>query len=169
MAKNMIFLVHKTNNSVIYTNSKSDLAAILGVSLRTIIRNYSNVGKYESMHYIIYVGAEKYNNGKEYNYNHMVEPPVVKTYSSIKSPTITKIVDIVSHSNRVIEQVIEDEPIEKEWFEIEKELLYSELRSYYIRRTEEQLRNSYDYFIKRPGSDRRIAIINECAKIRQSE
>ena len=114
MAKNMVFLVHKTNSSVIYTNSKSDLAAILGVSLRTIIRNYSNVGKYESMHYIIYVGAEKYDNGKEYNYNHIVEPPVVKTYSSIKSPTITNKVDILSHSNRVIEHVepIEDEPNE---------------------------------------------------------
>ena len=165
----MVFLVHKTNSSVIYTNSKSDLATILGVSLRTIIRKYSNVGKYESMHYIIYVGAEKYDNGKKYNYNHIVEPPVVKTYSSIKSPTITNNVDILSHSNRVIEHIIEDEPIEKEWFDIEKELLYSELKSYYIRRTEEQLRDSYDYFIKRPGSDRRISIINECAKIKQLE
>jgi hypothetical protein len=111
MAKNMVFLVHKTNDSVIYTNSKSDLATILGVSLRTVIRKYSNVGKYESMHYIIYVGAEKYDNGKNYNYNHIVEPPVVKTYSSIKSPTITNNIDIVSHSDRVIEHI---EPIEYE-------------------------------------------------------
>ena len=127
MAKNMVFLVHKTNSSVIYTNSKSDLAAILGVSLRTIIRNYSNVGKYESMHYIIYVGAEKYDNGKEYNYNHIVEPPVVKTYSSIKSPTITNNVDIVSHSNRVVEHIkpIEDEPIEEL-------LLPSQQHEYYL-------------------------------------
>ena len=76
MAKNMVFLVHKTNNSVIYTNSKSDLATMLGVSLSTIIRNYSNVGKYESMHYIIYVGAEKYENNKEKKYRHDVKPPI---------------------------------------------------------------------------------------------
>ena len=65
--------------------------------------------------------------------------------------------------------IIEDEPIEKEWFDIEKELLFSELRTYYIKRTEEQLRDSYDYFIKRPGSNQRISIINECAKIKQLE
>ena len=164
MAKNMVFLVHKTNNSVIYTNSKSDLAAILGVSLRTIIRNYSNVGKYESMHYIIYVGAEKYNNGKEYNYNHMVEPPVVKTYSSIKSPTITKNVDIVSHSNRVIEQVIEDEPIEQDWRVYETNMPLSEYDNYYSKRTLEQLKDSAKYFAHKPYH---MKFINKYGQLRE--
>ena len=160
----MVFLVHKTNNSVIYTNSKSDLAAILGVSLRTIIRNYSNVGKYESMHYIIYVGAEKYNNGKEYNYNHMVEPPVVKTYSSIKSPTITKNVDIVSHSNRVIEQVIEDEPIEQDWRVYETNMPLSEYDNYYSKRTLEQLKDSAKYFAHKPYH---MKFINKYGQLRE--
>jgi len=171
MAKNMVFLVHKTNNSVIYTNSKSDLATILGVSLRTIIRNYSNVGMYESMHYIIYVGVEKYDNGKEYNYNHIVEPPKPKLYDDNKSHTMTDKVDNMAHSNRDIEHVepIEEEPIETDWREVEKNLLFNEMRSYYSKRTYEQLHDSYDYFINRPNSQFRISIINEFAKIRQLE
>ena len=166
MAKNMVFLVHKTNSSVIYTNSKSDLATILGVSLRTIIRNYSNVGKYESIHYIIYVGAEKYDNGKEYNYNHIVEPPAVKTYSSIKSPKITNNVDIVSHSNRVIEQVIENEPIETDWRIIEKNLSIGEYNEYYSTRTLEQLTESGKYFMNTPI---RMKYINKYGALKQLE
>ncbi len=162
----MVFLVHKTNNSVIYTNSKSDLATILGVSLRTIIRNYSNVGKYESMHYIIYVGVEKYDNGKEYNYNHIVEPPVVKTYSSIKSPTITNNVDIVSHSNRVIEQIIEDEPIQTDWRIVEKNLSLGEYDEYYSTRSLEQLTESGKYFMNTPI---RMKYINKYGALKQLE
>ena len=161
MAKNMVFLVHKTNSSVIYTNSKSDLATILGVSLRTIIRNYSNVGKYESMNYIIYVGAEKYDNGKEYNYNHIVEPPVVKTYSSIKSPIITNNVDIVSHSNRVIEHTIDT----NNWKEVEDMLLPNQYEEYYQQRTVEQLSDSYDRY--RYSDKQRSYIIERIGAMKQ--
>lgn len=162
MAKNMVFLVHKTNSSVIYTNSKSDLASILGVSLRTIIRNYSNVGKYESMHYIIYVGAEKYNNGKEYNYNHIVEPPVVKTYSSIKSPIITNKVDILSHSNRVIEHV---EPIEYELTE-DNLVTDEDYHAFYSKSTLKQLEKSKMMFKLHP---RRLAVIEHYGLIRMND
>ena len=162
MAKNMVFLVHKTNSSVIYTNSKSDLATILGVSLRTIIRNYSNVGKYESMHYIIYVGAEKYDNGKEYNYNHIVEPPVVKTYSSIKSPTITNNVDILSHSNRVIEHI---EPIEYELTE-DNLVTDEDYHAFYSKSTLKQLEKSKMMFKLHP---RRLAVIEHYGLIRMND
>lgn len=162
MAKNMVFLVHKTNSSVIYTNSKSDLATILGVSLRTIIRKYSNVGKYESMHYIIYVGAEKYDNGKEYNYNHIVEPPVVKTYSSIKSPTITNNVDIVSHSNRVIEHI---EPIEYELTE-DNLVTDEDYHAFYSKSTLKQLEKSKIMFRWHP---RRLAVIEHYGLIRMND
>lgn len=176
MAKNLAFLVHKETGSMIYTYSKTDLSLILGVSLRTVIRNYSNVGRYESIHYIIYITDNKYVNDKETKYNRNVSPPVVKTYNSEQSHIMTDKVDTLSHGDRVIGHTNimplfdeYDEPIEKEWFEIEKELLFSELRTYYIKRTEEQLLDSYDYFIKRPGNNQRIAIINECAKIKQLE
>ena len=162
MAKNMAFLVHKTNNSVIYTNSKSDLAAILGVSLRTIIRKYSNVGKYESMHYIIYVGAEKYDNGKEYNYNHIVDPPVAKTYSSIKSPTITDNGDIVSHSNRVIEHI---EPIEDELNE-DNLITDKDYHEFYSTLTYEQLIKSKMMFKWHP---RRLAVIEHYGLLRMND
>ena len=162
MAKNMVFLVHKTNSSVIYTNSKSDLATILGVSLRTIIRNYSNVGKYESMHYIIYVGAEKYDNGKEYNYNHIVDPPVAKTYSSIKSPTITNNGDIVSHSNRVIGHI---EPIEYELTE-DNLVTDEDYHAFYSKSTLEELKKSKIMFRLHP---RRLAVIEHYGLIRMND
>lgn len=171
MAKKLAILVHKKTNSVLYTSSKTNLATLLGVSLRTIIRKYKDVGMYESIDYIIYIGAEKYENNIEKNYKHDVTPPIVKTYNSINSPIITNNVDKLSHSNQFIEHDIEDNnmTIERDWKDIEKDLILSEYRSYYIKRTEEQLKDSYDYFINRPGSTLRITIINECAKIKQLE
>lgn len=161
MAKNMVFLVHKTNGSVIYTNSKSDLATILGVSLRTIMRNYSNVGMYESMHYIIYIGVEKYNNGKQYNYNHIIEPPAVKAYSSSNSPTIANKSDSVSHSNRNIEHVVDIES----WKEIEDNLLSYQQEKYYLDRTLEQLYLSYERY--KFSDKQRAAIISKIGAKKQ--
>lgn len=159
MAKNMVFLVHKTNNSVIYTNSKSDLAAILGVSLRTIIRNYSNVGMYESMHYIIYVGVKKYDNGVVPKYRTNVAPPKPKLYTSTKWHTNTNNMDNMTHSNHNIGHYIslskpsiiddiDEESIEVDWRIVEKNLPIGEYDKFYSTRTLEQLESSKKYFLR---------------------
>ena len=170
MTKKLAIVIHRVTDEVICTNSKTDLATILGISFSTVVRNYSNVGKYESGVYTIYIGVEMYKNNKDKNYKRNVQPPTVKTYNDTQRTITTNKSINMNVSNHIsIQPIIENEPIEKEWFDIEKELLFSELRTYYIKRTEEQLRDSYDYFIKRPENNQRIAIINECAKIKQLE
>lgn len=64
MAKNIAFLVHRETGKTNYTFNKSDLAHLIGVSLRTVMRKYSNVGKYETVDYIIYISDNKYTNDK---------------------------------------------------------------------------------------------------------
>ena len=170
MTKKLAIVIHRVTDEVICTNSKTDLATILGISFSTVVRNYSNVGKYESGVYTIYIGVEMYKNNKDKNYKRNVQPPTVKTYNDTQRTITTNKPINMNVSNHIsIQPIIENEPIEKEWFDIEKELLFSELRTYYIKRTEEQLRDSYDYFIKRPRNNQRIDIINECAKIKQLE
>ena len=170
MKQKLTVIVHKFDKSLLLVKSQSDLSTLLGVSVSTIKRNYNEVGIYDTATYTVYVGAQYYDNGVESKYKHDVEPPKPKLYNSTQRTNNTELIAQKNYSNQnIVQPIIEDEPIEKEWFDIEKELLFSELRSYYIRRTEEQLRDSYDYFIKRPGSDHRISIINECAKIKQLE
>lgn len=121
MTKKLAILVHRINNSVIYTSSKSDLAEILGVSLSTIIRNYSDVGKYESIDYTIYVGAEKYENSKEKKYKKEVSPPTVKLYSKSKRQTI---------ANNIVKMTKNDQVFIHDELE-EETLLSSEQKDYY--------------------------------------
>ena len=174
MKQKLAALVHKYDRSLLLLKTQSDLSTLLGVSLSTIKRNYNEVGIYDTALYTVYIGVEFYDNGVEPKYRHDVEPPKPKLYNDSKRANDNHVLVQKSYSNLYMVQhlhvePIEDEPIEKEWFDIEKELLFSELRSYYIRRTEEQLRKSYDYFIERPGNTQRISIINECAKIKQLE
>ena len=162
MKQKLTVIVHKFNKSLLLVKSQSDLSTLLGVSISTIKRNYNEVGIYDTATYTVYVGAQYYNNGVESKYKHDVEPPKPKLYNITQRTNNTELIAQKNYSNQNIVQ-----PIEKEWFDIEKELLFSELKTYYVKRTEEQLRDSYDYFIKRPGSNQRISIINECAKIKQ--
>ena len=146
MKQKLTVIVHKFNKSLLLVKSQSDLSTLLGISISTIKRNYNEVGIYDTATYTVYVGAQYYDNGIESKYRHDVEPPVVKTYLSIKSPTITNNIDIVSHSNRVIEHIIEEEPIETDWRITEKNLSIGEYDKYYSTRTLEQLSESSKYF-----------------------
>ena len=167
MKQKLAIVVHKFDKSLLMVRSQSDLSTLLGVSISTIKRKYNEVGIYDTSVYTVYIGAQYYDNGVESKYKHDVEPPKPKLYNITQRTNNTELIAQKNYSNQNIVQPIEDEPIEKEWFDIEKELLFSELKTYYIKRTEEQLLDSYNYFIKRPGSNQRISIINECAKIKQ--
>lgn len=171
MAKNLAFLVHKESGSMIYTYSKTDLSLILGVSLRTVIRNYSDVGRYESIHYIIYITDNKYVNDKETKYNRNVSPPVVKTYNSEQSHIMTDKVDTLSHRDRVIGHTNTmplfdeyDEQIEEDWRIVEKNLPVSDYDKYYSMRTIEQLKDSAKYFA---NSSLRMKYINKYGQLRE--
>ena len=170
MKQKLAIVVHKFDKSLLMVRSQSDLSTLLGVSISTIKRKYNEVGIYDTSVYTVYIGPKFYDNGIESKYKHDVEPPKPKLYNSTQRTNNTELIAQKNYSNQnIVQPIIEDEPIEKEWFDIEKELLYSELKTYYIKRTEEQLLDSYNYFIKRPGSDQRISIINECARIKQLE
>ena len=170
MTKKLAIVIHRVTDEVICTNSKTDLATILGVSFSTVVRKYNNVGKYESGVYTIYIGVEMYKNNKDKNYKHDVTPPTVKTYNDTQRTITTNKPINMNDSNHIsIQPIIEDEPIETDWIDIEKELLFSELKTYYIKRTEEQLRDSYDYFIKQPNSQFRTTMINEFARLKELE
>lgn len=171
MAKNLAFLVHKESGSMIYTYSKTDLSLILGVSLRTVIRNYSDVGRYESIHYIIYITDNKYVNDKETKYKRNVSPPVVKTYNSEQSHIMTDKVDTLSHGDRVIGHINtmplfdeDDEPIEEDWRIVEKNLSISDCDKYYSKRTLEQLKESAKYFANKPHL---MKYINKYGQLRE--
>lgn len=169
MKQKLTVIVHKFDKRLLLVKSQSDLSTLLGVSISTIKRNYNKVGIYDTATYTVYVGAQYYDNGIESKYRHDVTPPKPKLYNSTQRTNNTELIAQKNYSNQNIVQSIEDEPIEKEWFDIESDLLISEYRVYYLRRTEDQLHDSYNYFISRPGSSLRISTINECAKIKQLE
>lgn len=173
MKQKLTVIVHKFDKSLLLVKSQSDLSTLLGVSISTIKRKYNEVGIYDTVTYTVYVGVQYYDNGIESKYRHDVEPPKPKLYNSTERTNNIEVLAQKNYSNRNIAHNIsidEDiEPIETDWRVVEKNLLFVELKNYYIKRTEEQLRDSYDYFINRPGNTQRIAIINEFAKIRQLE
>lgn len=161
MAKKLAILVHKKDDSVIYTSSKTDLATILGVSLRTIIRNYSKIGKYESIDYTIYIGAEKYDSNKEKNYRHDVVPPIVNAVYKEQSHTIANKVDTMSHNDQVIEHIIDI----NDWKSVEDNMISNQYETYYTNRTVEQLSDSYARY--RYSDKQRAAIIERIGAIKQ--
>ena len=170
MTKKLAIVIHRVTDEVICTNSKTDLATILGVSFSTVVRKYSNVGKYESGVYTIYIGVEMYKNNKDKNYKRDVVPPTVKTYNDTqRTITSNKPINMNVSNHISIQPIIEDEPIEKDWITVEKNLLFSDMKSYYSKRTYDQLRDSYDYFIKQPNSQFRTTMINEFARLKELE
>ena len=147
MTKKLAIVIHRVTDEVLCTNSKTDLATILGVSFSTVVRKYSNVGKYESGVYTIYIGVEMYQNNKYKNYKRDVVPPTVKTYNDTQRTIITNKPINMNVSNHIsIQPIIEDEPIETDWRIVEKELPMSEYDKYYSTRTLEQLSESSKYF-----------------------
>lgn len=170
MKQKLTIIVHKFDKSLLMVRTQSDLSALLGVSISTIKRKYNDVGIYDTSVYIVYIGPKFYDNGIESKYKHNAVAPVPKLYNEHKRAIINQEMAQKNYPNGLLAQsIIENEPISKEWFDIESDLLISEYRGYYLRRTEEQLHDSYNYFISRPGSSLRISIINECAKIKQLE
>ena len=167
MTKKLAIVIHRVTDEVICTNSKTDLATILGVSFSTVVRNYSNVGKYESGVYIIYIGVEMYKNNKDKNYKRDVQPPTVKTYNDTQRTITTNKPINMNVSNHIsIQPIIEDEPIEIDWRIIEKNLSIGEYDEYYSTRTLEQLTESGKYFMNTPI---RMKYINKYGALKQLE
>ena len=165
MTKKLAIVIHRVTDEVICTNSKTDLATILGVSFSTVVRKYNNVGKYESGVYTIYIGVEMYKNNKDKNYKHDVTPPTVKTYNDTQRTITTNKPINMNVSNHIsIQPIIEDEPIETDWRIVEKELPMSEYDKYYSTRTLEQLTDSGKYF---SSQTLRMKYINKYGALRQ--
>ena len=167
MKQKLAIVVHKFDKSLLIVRSQSDLSTLLGVSISTIKRKYNEVGIYDTSVYTVYIGAQYYDNGVESKYKHDVEPPKPKLYNITQRTNNTELIAQKNYSNQNIVQPIEDEPIEKEWSDIEKELVFSDMKSYYSKRTYDQLRDSYDYFIKQPNSQFRTTMINEFARLKE--
>ena len=146
MAKNLVILIHKTNGSIFHTSSKTDLSTILGVSLSTVIRKYSNAGVYKSIDYDIIISSTRYESGKETHYNRNVEPPIVKTYDNIQRHEKPNNVVKMTNQDRFIEQPIEEMPVYTDWRILEKNLSISEYDKYYSGRSLNELTDSANYF-----------------------
>lgn len=167
MTKKLAIVIHRVTDEVICTNSKTDLATILGVSFSTVIRKYSKSGKYESGVYIIYIGIEMYKNNKDKNYKHDVTPPTVKTYNNTqRTITPNKSIKMNDFDHISIQPIIEDEPLSTDWRVIEKNLSISEYDEYYSKRTIEQLKDSAKYFAHKPYH---MKYINKYGQLRELE
>ena len=165
MTKKLAIVIHRVTDEVLCTKSKTDLATILGVSFSTVVRNYSNVGKYESGVYTIYIGVEMYQNNKDKNYKRDVVPPTIKTYNDTQRTITTNKPINMNVSNHIsIQPIIEDESIETDWRIVEKELPMSEYDKYYSTRTLEQLTDSGKYF---SSQTLRMKYINKYGALRQ--
>ena len=170
MKQKLVILVHKFDKSLLIVKTQQDLATILGVSLSTIKRCYSATNIYDTDIYTIHVNPKIYDNGVIPKYRTDVEPPKPKLYDNAKRAEIPNNKSTMTLSNGFLahdKPLFDDEVIEQDWREYEANMPPNKYEAYYIKRTEEQLHDSYDYFVKRQGSSLRIAIINECAKMKQ--
>ena len=176
MKQKLMALVHKYDNSLLLVKTQLDLSVLLGVSISTIKRKYNEIGIYHTDLYVVHIGVNTYDNMVEKNYNRTPKHKVENVYISIDRAnsmdnSIKRAIEhqVLAHPISISTPIINDTTVEVDWLEIEMNLSFNELKSYYMQRTEEQLKDSYDYFINRPGSTLRITIINECAKIKQLE
>ena len=143
---------HRETGEYFHVKSKTDLAHVLGVSLRTITRKYSEPGCYVSTHYNIYVATKIYDRGVAYRYKRDVSPPVAKVYRSKECPQKPNFMDNLStfsqycgHEEEGHEEEVEDS---RDWRDIERSLAISEYDSYYSGRTLKELEDSKRYFLR---------------------
>jgi hypothetical protein len=148
MTKKLAIVIHRVTDEVICTNSKTDLASILGISFSTVVRNYTKTGRYESGVYTIYIGVEMYKNNKYKHYKRDVEPPTVKIYADTHRTLMPNKSVILNDSNHIsIQPIVDEEPIERDWRIVEKELSIFEYDKYYSKRSAEELEQSAKNFM----------------------
>ena len=167
MKSKMAILVHKYDNSILVVKRQADLSTVLGVSLSTIRRNYSNAGYYESDIYNIYIDLEIYDSGVEYKYKRDVTPPTPKTYSDIKRTDKPNYNVNMNASDGFLahnKPLFDDEVIEPDWREYETDMPLSEYDNYYSKRTLEQLKESAKYFALKPYH---MKYINKYGQLRE--
>lgn len=147
MSTYSVIIGHRETGEYFSIKSKTDLAHVLGVSLRTITRKYSEPGSYVSTHYNIYVATKIYDRGVSYRYKRDVSPPVAKIYKSKECPKKPNFMDNLSdrdgfsgHDNNDVDT--------RDWRDIERSLAISEYDAYYSGRTLKELEDSKRYFLR---------------------
>jgi hypothetical protein len=162
MTKKLAIIIHKYNDSINWVKSKTDLADLLGVSLSTVIRNYSNVGRYDTDVYIIYIGVEAYQNAKEKSYRHDVTPPTVIRGDEIKRHNNANNHVIMTTKDQLVIQIKTDN--NDEYGPNGEYLPEDKYDSYYSSLSLEQLTSHLMYWRLHP---KRVAVIKHYGELRQ--
>ena len=166
MKQKLVILVHKFDKSLLIVKTQQDLATILGVSLSTVKRCYSETNIYDTDIYTIHVNPKIYDNGVIPKYRRDVEPPKPKLYNNTKraempnnKSTMTLSDEFLAHNRPLF-----DDDIEQDWGVYETNMSLSEFDNYYSKRTLEQLKDSAKYFALKPYH---MKYINKYGQLRE--
>ena len=166
MKQKLVILVHKFDKSLLIVKTQQDLATILGVSLSTVKRCYSETNIYDTDIYTIHVNPKIYDNGVIPKYRRDVEPPKPKLYNNTKraempnnKSTMTLSDEFLAHNRPLF-----DDDREQDWRVYETNMPLNEFDNYYSKRTLEQLKDSAKYFALKPYH---MKYINKYGQLRE--